>query len=297
MDSKKYYYLKLKDNFFDSDSIIILESMKDGYVYSNILMKLYLRSLKNMGKLMLNDFIPYNSTMLATVTRHSVGDIEKAVNVFSDLGLVEVMDNGAMYMMDIQLYIGQSSSEADRIRDYRAKIDSEKQGEITSGDYSICTNVVQTYTIDKDIDIVKNINKDTIKTQTKLTGVDSDAKEVLDYLNQKSGRSFKALDCHLKFITSRFSDGFTNDDMKRVVDLKVSKWKGDPKWSEYLRPKTLFGTNFDSYLQECPKPISKPLPIEQLDVEPEEGSFILDIDQFMQQRGLGKFDDLGRTVH
>ena len=56
-DNKKYYYLKLKDNFFDSDSLIVLESMQDGYLYSNILLKLYLRSLKNDGKLMFNDVI------------------------------------------------------------------------------------------------------------------------------------------------------------------------------------------------------------------------------------------------
>ena len=59
-DNKKYYYLKLKDNFFDSDQMIVLESMPDGYKYSNILLKLYLRSLKNDGKLMFNDRIPYN---------------------------------------------------------------------------------------------------------------------------------------------------------------------------------------------------------------------------------------------
>ena len=69
-DDKKYYYLKLKDNFFDSDAMIILESMQDGYMYSNILLKLYLRSLKFQGRLMFNEKIPYNSTVLAQVTRH-----------------------------------------------------------------------------------------------------------------------------------------------------------------------------------------------------------------------------------
>ena len=48
-DNKKYYYLKLRDNFFDNDDIAILESMPDGILYSNILLKLYLRSLKNNG--------------------------------------------------------------------------------------------------------------------------------------------------------------------------------------------------------------------------------------------------------
>lgn len=99
-DNKKYYYLKLKDNFFDSDATIVLESMPDGYLYSNILLKLYLRSLKN-------DRIPYNPTILAQVTRHNVGVVEKALNIFQELDLIEIMDNGAIYMLDIQNFIGE----------------------------------------------------------------------------------------------------------------------------------------------------------------------------------------------
>ena len=126
-DNQKYYYLKLVDNFFDRDEMIILESMPDGYLYSNILLKLYLRSLKNTGKLMFNDRIPYNSTMLANVTRHPVAVVEKAIDIFRQLGLVEILDNGAIYMLDIQDFIGKSSTEADRKRNYRRRIDEEKK--------------------------------------------------------------------------------------------------------------------------------------------------------------------------
>lgn len=125
-DNKKYYYLKLKDNFFDSDAMIILESMPDGYLYSNILLKLYLRSLKFEGKLMFNEFIPYNSTILAQVTRHQVGTVEKALDIFKKLGLIELLDNGAIYMLEIQNFIGKSSTEADRKREYRGEIENEK---------------------------------------------------------------------------------------------------------------------------------------------------------------------------
>ena len=135
-DNIKYYYLKLKDNYFDSEEMIILESMQDGYLYSNILFKLYLRSLKNKGRLMFNNRIPYNSTMLAQVTRHSVGVIEKAMKVFQELGLVEVLDSGAIYMTDIQNFIGKSSTEADRKREYRQKIDAEKNGVLIEGQIS-----------------------------------------------------------------------------------------------------------------------------------------------------------------
>ena len=131
-DSKKYYYLKLKENFFESDSMILLENMADGYLYSNILLKLYLRSLKDDGRLMLNGAIPYNSQMLASVTRHQVGTVEKALKIFKELGLIEMLDSGAIYMMNIQDFIGKSSSEADRKRAYRTRIEEEKaSGQIT----------------------------------------------------------------------------------------------------------------------------------------------------------------------
>ena len=126
-DNKKYYYMRLKENFFDDDNMLILESMPDGYLYCNILLKLYLRSLKDNGRLMLNGRIPYNPQMLATVTRHQIGTVERALNIFKELGLVEVLDNGAIYMMDIQNYIGKSSSEADRQREYQNRLKSEKE--------------------------------------------------------------------------------------------------------------------------------------------------------------------------
>lgn len=125
-DDKKYYYLKLKDNFFDSEGIIVLESMPDGYLYSNILLKLYLRSLKNEGKLMFNDRLPYNATILSQVVRHPVEVVEKALTIFEEFGLIEVLDNGAIYMLDVHNYIGRSSSEADRQRDYYNRITDDK---------------------------------------------------------------------------------------------------------------------------------------------------------------------------
>ena len=125
-DNKKYYYLRLKENFFDSDELKILESMKDGYLYSNILLKLYLRSLKNDGKLVVNDRIPYNAEMLASVTGHQIGTVKQALSIFKDLGLIDVLENGAIYMLDIQNFIGKGSSEADRKREYRQRIETER---------------------------------------------------------------------------------------------------------------------------------------------------------------------------
>lgn len=126
-DNKKYYYLRVKENFYDSDEMIILESMPDGFLYSNILIKLYLRSLKNNGKLMFNDRIPFNSEMLSKITRHPVAVVEKAVSIFKEMNLIDVLDNGAIFMLDIESFIGKTNTEADRKREYRRRIKKEKE--------------------------------------------------------------------------------------------------------------------------------------------------------------------------
>lgn len=171
-DNKKYYYLRLKDNFFDSDELKILESMKDGYLYSNILLKLYLRSLKNDGKLVVNERIPYNSEMLSSVTGHQVGTIKQALSMFKELGLIEVLENGAIYMLDIQNFIGKGSTEADRQRLYDRRISEErKQNKLTQSRNleEICKKSTPEIEIEleKDKEIEKEIDSSAKSTTTK----------------------------------------------------------------------------------------------------------------------------------
>ena len=93
-------------------------------------------------------------------------------------------------------------------------------------------------------------------------------KEVIEYLNNRSGKNYryttKATQRHIR---ARFEEGFTLEDFKRVIDWKVSQWLGDKDMDRYLRPETLFGTKFESYLNESPV-LPKDLPEET--EEPEE---------------------------
>lgn len=139
-DNKKYYYIKIKENFYDTDDIRLLQSMDNGYLYSDILMKLYLKSLKHNGKLMFKDHIPFNAKMIATITGHNIAIVEKALGIFVDIGLIEILDNGAIYMLDIQNFIGQSSTEADRKKAYRQRIAMEKNKLLPQGE-DICPDI------------------------------------------------------------------------------------------------------------------------------------------------------------
>lgn len=73
--------------------------------------------------------------------------------------------------------------------------------------------------------------------------------EVIDYLNQKTGKNFKHTSkVTQRHIRARLAEGFTVSDFKQVIDNKCSDWLRDQKMKEYLRPETLFGTKFESYL-------------------------------------------------
>ena len=88
-ENQKYYYMRLRADFFNRKDIILLESMQNGAVYCLILLKLLTASLENNGHLMLNEEIVMTPAMLATITRYDVGTVEKALQIFMQLGLVE----------------------------------------------------------------------------------------------------------------------------------------------------------------------------------------------------------------
>lgn len=73
--------------------------------------------------------------------------------------------------------------------------------------------------------------------------------EIVQYLNQKTNKNFKHTSkVTQRHIRARLAEGFTVSDFKQVIDKKCSDWLRDQKMKEYLRPETLFGTKFESYL-------------------------------------------------
>jgi uncharacterized phage protein (TIGR02220 family) len=78
-------------------------------------------------------------------------------------------------------------------------------------------------------------------------------KQVIIYLNEKSGKSFKhTAEATKRHIQARVNEGFCLEDFKRVIDHKCSEWIGDSKMEQYVRPNTLFGTKFEGYLNAAP---------------------------------------------
>ena len=100
------------------------------------------------------------------------------------------------------------------------------------------------HSIGKDSIVEYSIDKDSVDQSPPY-------EEIISYLNQKLETKYSHTSRDTKkHIQARFRDGFTLDDFKYVIDVKVSEWGNDSKMSSYLRPKTLFGTKFESYLNQ-----------------------------------------------
>ncbi|ANT43400.1 DNA replication protein [Lactococcus phage 50902] len=103
------------------------------------------------------------------------------------------------------------------------------------------------------------LGKDSIGKSNNMSDKSDDVipySEIISYLNEKAGRSFKTTEAHKRFIKARWNENYKLDDFKKVVDNKVADWtgktiNGQPA-EKYLQPSTLFGTKFDNYLNQTP---------------------------------------------
>lgn len=105
-----------------------------------------------------------------------------------------------------------------------------------------------------------NNTKDTSKDKKILSGIPSNGipyQDIIDYLNQQTGKTFSYKSDHTKIlIHCRWNEGHRFEQFQAVIDIKCSKWLTDAKMIDYLRPETLFGTRFESYLNEITHPLS-----------------------------------------
>ena len=125
--AKRYYWLKLQEDFFESDEIKIIESMPNGVVYSNFYLKLLCKSLKTDGRLIFKDIIPYTPDMLANITGVAVDTVRVAIDIFIKLGLMEKLDDGALYMIAVESMTGSESEWATKKRNYRKSLEVKEK--------------------------------------------------------------------------------------------------------------------------------------------------------------------------
>lgn len=189
---------------------------------------------------MYKDVIPYTPEILATLIGHQVGTIEKALEIFQKLELIEILDNGAIYMMDIQNYIGQSSTEADRQRIYYNRIKNEKasiQGNLTS-------------------ELQETEKKEVVlPVQTKET---KSKKAICDYSTEFERfwsiypRKVDKAQAYKKY-NARLNDGFSPDELYTAACNYAEQCQKDKTENKYIKHAKTFLGESTPFLDYLPK--------------------------------------------
>ena len=119
----RFYWLKLKRDFFKRHDIRIIEAMPNGKDYILFYLKLLCESVDHEGRLRFNENIPYNSEMLATITNTNKDTVDAAVKMFTELGMMEMLDDGTLYMTECERMIGSAANNdnANRVRRFRER--------------------------------------------------------------------------------------------------------------------------------------------------------------------------------
>jgi predicted phage replisome organizer len=122
-DGKRFYWLKLKRDFFKRHDMRIIESQENGSLYILFYLKLLVESLDHNGKLRFSDTIPYDEKMLATITGTNIDIVRTAIRIFADLGMMCLLDDGTYHLMQVEAMTGSESVWAEKKRNYRTNKD------------------------------------------------------------------------------------------------------------------------------------------------------------------------------
>jgi predicted phage replisome organizer len=228
MAEKKYYWLKLKKDFFKRHDIKIIENMPNGKDYVLFYLKMLVESIDHEGKLRFNDSIPYDENMLATITNTNKDIVLGAMKLFKQLEMVEILDDKTIYMNEVIKFIGSETYWAERKRIQRSKtpIKSLNVGQCPDSPVNVQAMSTQELDIelDKDKDKDKDLKRNTCPFQDvqalflkictslpKIKGITDKRKKVLRIWWQKGmtlekfERFFKLVEAS-DFLTGRVKD-------------------------------------------------------------------------------------------
>ena len=177
MAEGKFYWLKLKKDFFKRHDIKIVKSMPNGKDYILFYMQLLLESIDHEGALRFSETIPYDENMLSTITDTNIDIVRSAMKIFTQLGMIEVLDDQTIYMCEVSKMIGSETAAAGRKRAQRerdaARLAAGNEAEtlrLTSNCDNVTTPSQNSHIeIEKEIEKEIDIEKKSIKENPPVT--------------------------------------------------------------------------------------------------------------------------------
>ena len=253
--AKKYYWLKLKEDFFDEDTISFIEEQENGVYYINFYLKLCLKSLKTEGKLIRligENLMPYDVKSLAKLTNTPIDTVRVAMKVFEEIGLIKVLETGEIYLQQINELIGNETDKARLMREKRAVNKmignnvtqngnnvTQNGNNVTQNGNNVTAMLPECYLekeIDIDIEKEKDIesNKpakagkgtfDNIKKMIAASSLDDEVKEEVEkWLEYKKERKDKYTEIGFKSLLTKIEkkcNEFGNDAVIDVIENSI----------------------------------------------------------------------------
>ncbi len=244
-EPKRYFWLKLHKDFFKRKEIKRLRKIAGGDTYTIIYLEMLLRSIIDDGKLFFDGLEDDFASELALDLDEDEENVKITIQYLLKTGLLEIRSDEEYYLPDAKDSIGSETAVASRVRKHR-----EKQKALQCN-----TNVTQMKhlcngELEIELDKEKEIELDKIHCRVELDHTPNPVSEIIDYLNLKTNKNYKTTTQKTRtLIKARMNEHFTVDDFKLVINKMCTEWMGT-NMEKYLRPETLFGTKFESYLNQ-----------------------------------------------
>lgn len=235
-ENRRYYWLQLKDDFFNSKEMKLMRKLPGGEEITIIYLKMMLASLAEQGKLYFEGLAEDLAEELSLIIDEDPEAIRLTLMFLTKKKLLTTSDNYQFNLEQVPEMVGSETASTRRSRKHR---ETQKLLQCNT------TATKGNGDIDIDIDIDKGQ-----KPQSDIY------EEIIKYLNEKTGSHFKPTSKSTqRLINGRLSENYTIEDFKYVIDVKTNEWKDNTKMSKYLTPDTLFNASkFEKYRnQQMPK--------------------------------------------
>lgn len=250
-------WIKITTDMFDNRKIKHLRKLPDGnnIVLIWVMLLTMAGRCNSNGMVFLTQNIPYTPKMLADELDFEENTVKLALQSLEQLEMI-VMDNGFFSIPGWEEH--QNAEALEKIREQN-RIRKQKQREKQK--IECVTEMSRDVSVTNLGSHATDIDKEEDKDKDKDNNICVPYKEIITYLNEKTGKKLRwDVKSNQKEIKARFNEGYTLDDFKTVIDKKYHEWGRKPTKEElqrgvndmriYLRPKTLFGSNFDVYLNQ-----------------------------------------------
>lgn len=233
-------WIKLSTHMFEDEKIRLIEQMPEADTILIIWVKLLAQAGKTnaSGYIFLSETIPYTDEMLATIFNRPLNIIRLALQTLQQFGMLEINDDHFISIANWEKH--QNVQGLEKIRQQtRERVAKHRESKKLESKKDVTLHVTQGNATEEELEEERE--------EEKKESIPYD--EVVSYLNKKTSSSYRSSTKKTQtLIKARFKEGFTLNDFKRVIDNKTTEWLHDSKMINYLRPETLFGTKFESYL-------------------------------------------------